>query len=107
MNDGDDKVAHLGVKFKKPPDESKMLSIVPSYEGCRKHKYVIDAEADKVTCSRCDKTFNPMSVLVDLAGQESQWMMNAKRYQDEMARLKKRTRTKCQSCGEMTRISKR
>lgn len=103
----DDKIIDIGVKFKKPHDEERMLSLVPSYERCIDHAYVIDAEANEVTCSKCDKKFNPMAVLADLARKESRWMMNAQRYRDEMERLSKRQRTKCFNCGEMTRISKR
>lgn len=104
MSDDDD-VTKLGVRFKNPINEEKMLSLVPYYKGCLDHAYVIDAEADIVTCSKCDKTFNPMSVLVDLCKKESRWMQNAERYTDEMKRLSERRRTKCQYCKKMTPIS--
>jgi len=103
----DDNITKIGIGFKKPVNEEKMLTLIPSYhKECREHAYIIDAEASKVTCSKCEKTFNPMSVLVDLARKESQWMMNGKRYTEEMKRLDERSRTKCKKCGEITKISR-
>jgi hypothetical protein len=40
-----------------------------------------------------------------LAGEETKWHESFKRYQAEMRRLSERSRTKCQHCGQMTRIS--
>lgn len=102
-----DNVTEIGVKFKKPiKGDERMLRLRGVPTGCFDHSYVIDAEADKVTCSKCEKSFNPMSVLVDLARKESRWMMNMQRYQKEMKRLSERQRTKCNKCGHMTRISR-
>ncbi len=103
----DDDATKIGIRFKNPASEEKMLSLVPYYKGCLQHNYVIDSEADIVTCSKCDKTFNPMSVLVDLSKQESLWMRNFERYADEMKRLSGRSRTKCHHCKKMTDISGR
>ena len=101
----DSKITGIGVGFKKPKPDEQMLSVVRK-RHCD-HAYIIDAEASVVTCSKCDLTFNPMSVLVDLVRVESKFMRNAERYRDEMKRLSERTRTKCDSCGKMTRISQR
>ena len=103
----DDDVKNIGIRFKDPVSEEKMLSLVPRFKGCLQHNYVIDSEADIVTCSKCPKTFNPMSVLVDLCKQESLWMRNFERYGDEMKRLSERRRTKCDHCKKMTDISGR
>lgn len=105
--DDTDNVTKLGVKFKTPDNEERMLSIVPHRSGCLEHTYIIDPETDTVECSKCEKKFNPMFVLEDLATKESRWMRNGARYQEEMKRLSERTRTKCDHCGEMTRVSKR
>ena len=48
-----------------------------------------------------------MFVLEQLMKQESQWMRTMATYQDQMKRLAERSRTKCQHCGEMTRVSSR
>lgn len=100
----DEKIDRLNVKFKRPLPDGKFLTLVPSYGGCLEHSYVIDPEMDKVTCSKCDKIFNPMAVLVDLARKESRWMQSGERYRDEMKRLDEKQRTKCQHCQKMTRI---
>ena len=65
-----DNIENIGVKFKNPICKAKMLTLVKS-KGCREHSYIIDEESDIVTCSKCDKTFNPMAVLVALARKES------------------------------------
>ena len=102
-----DNIENIGIKFKKPICEDKMLNLLPTPKGCLGHSYIIDEESNIVTCSKCNKTFNPMSVLVSLARKESRWQMNRERYKEEMERLSERSRTKCQHCGEMTRISKK
>jgi uncharacterized protein YeaO (DUF488 family) len=38
---------------------------------------------------------------------EHRWHELHARYQDEMQRLAERERTKCQHCGQLTRISRR
>ncbi len=38
---------------------------------------------------------------------ESQWMRTRAAHQDEMRRLRERSRTKCDHCGKITRISSR
>ena len=47
-----------------------------------------------------------MFVLESLMHQESRWMRTREAYQEEMKRLDERSRTKCQHCGQMTRISR-
>ena len=101
----DDNITKIGIKFKNPTDEEMMLKVVRSYTGCRDHAYIIDPELDTVSCGICEKTFNPMSVLEDLARRESKWTYNGERYREEMKRLGERSRTKCKHCGKMTRIS--
>ncbi|MFA7333371.1 MAG: hypothetical protein WC130_03660 [Kiritimatiellia bacterium] len=103
----DDKIIPLGVTFKKPDDGEKMLSLVTYSPGeCREHSYLIDPQADTVTCKNCPKVFNPMAVLVDLCRKESRWMNSYRQYHDEMKRLDQRQRTKCEHCDKMTRISR-
>lgn len=102
----DEKIIPLGVTFKHPRGEEKMLSLVPRGSGCLEHAYVIDPEASEVTCSICKKSFSPMAVLVDLARKESRWMQNGKAYREDMKRLSARERTKCEHCQKITRISR-
>ena len=102
-----DNIVNIGKPFKKKPSDIKrMLTEVPRFENkCREHAYLIDAESDVVTCQNCDKTFNPMAVLIKLCRKEGWFLANARRYEKEMQRLSERKRTKCKSCGNMTNIS--
>jgi ribosomal protein S27E len=114
-----DDVAKLPVKFKTPPTGERVLELVSRYgEECNhaffiangqiKHvTYIVDEAAAEVECSNCKTRLNPMWVLARLAGKESSYHELAQRYQDEMRRLSERSRTKCENCGHMTRVSNR
>lgn len=119
---GDDKIKPIPVKFKAPPAEDRpMLQVVETSwirEECNhayrwasgRHEeatYLIRDGETEVECGFCGTRLNPMFVLMRLAREETQWQRTRKAYQDEMARLNDRKRTKCESCGAMTRISRK
>jgi len=92
---------------KEPPDGSRML--VPVNPGKCRHLFVtfeVDRSAGVCRCKACGETVSAMFVLEQLMHQESQWLRTRAAYQDEMARLAERSRTKCCNCGQMTRISR-
>ena len=99
-----DNIKDIGVKFKRPAEEDRMLKAVRDYGGCVNHQYLIDEELSEVSCAKCDKKFNPMAVLVKLANREGTWKANQKRSQELMKKLEERTSTKCNHCGKMTKI---
>lgn len=104
MGDSDVKVViDLGVKFKKPFPED--LTLIVGYPKCYHGPFIVDSDNAEVTCGKCGEKLNPMVVLDRLARKESQYRATAERYQEEMKRLAERSRTKCQHCGKMTRIS--
>jgi hypothetical protein len=47
-----------------------------------------------------------MWVLTKLAHKETGYHETERRYHEEMKRLSERSRTKCEHCGQMTRISR-
>ena len=69
--------------------------------------FEVDDKAGKCKCLRCGGEVSPMFVLEQLMRQESTWMRTRAAYQDKMKRLDERSSTKCQHCGQMTRISRR
>jgi len=99
-----DNIESIGVKFKKPVKEDRMLRTISRGAGCLSHSYIIDEESNEVTCGKCDKTFNHMAVLVDLTRKEGTWVRNQARSIELMAKLAERSRTKCNNCGKMTKI---
>lgn len=118
----DDKVKRLNVRFKKPPEEdAPQLVVVDKFDGCNHMffyksgdgrpgrmqdvQYLVREGETEVECGNCGTKLDPMFVLQRLANKETQWRRNAEQYQDEMKRLHERTKTKCQHCGGMTRIS--
>lgn len=119
MAEDDDKVKRLPVRFKKPPaEDGLMLKVVgeSSSEGCN-HKwffvnnqivdvtYQVREGETEVECGNCGTRLDPMWVIVRLAREETQWQRTQQRYHEEMARIDCRSKTKCQHCGKMTRIS--
>ncbi|WP_293862386.1 hypothetical protein [uncultured Alsobacter sp.] len=120
-DEADDKVKRLPVRFRTPraDDNAPTLHIVETWDrsACN-HKYrfeggkmrdatyaIRDGETE-VECGLCGTRLDPMFVLRRLATDETQWRRSAERYADEMRRLSARSRTKCEHCGEMTRISR-
>lgn len=101
-------VLELPVKYSPRPDGSLML--VPPPVGACQHfngPFEVDEKSGDCKCLKCGERVTPIFVLKQLMRMESQWMRTRDAYQDEMKRLKERSRTKCQHCGQMTRISYR
>lgn len=73
---------------------------------CFHRRFTIDDKAQEVECRDCGEKLNPMYALTQLARQETKYHELHERYQDEMTRLAERSKTKCQHCDQMTRISK-
>lgn len=105
----EDGVTRLPVRFKNPGPADKTL-LWPHEVGkltCFHQRFVVDEKLSEVECADCKERLNPMWVLKYLAGKDNQFRESQERYQTEMARLKERSRTKCQHCGGITRISRR
>jgi hypothetical protein len=113
------KVTAIPVKFKDPPSgEGPTLKLVKYGDGCNHMwafrgsqklgaSYIIREGETEVECGLCGTRLNPMFVLSRLAGEETRWHQARANYQNEMKRLKDRSRTKCEHCDRMTRISRK
>jgi hypothetical protein len=106
-DDEDSKVTPLPVRFKKQDAEPRILLVEPSKCLHMRGPYKIDDSLAEVTCGECGDKLNPIWVLKRMAAKDSVFQQSARRYQDEMKRLEERSRTKCEYCGQMTRISRR
>lgn len=102
----DTNVLALPVKQREPVDAQAFLQPVP-YATCTHWRgpFEVDEDGGKCKCLACGGEVTPIFVLSQLMKMESQWMRTRAAYQEEMARLKARSRTKCEKCGHMTRIS--
>ena len=89
--------------------DNKDQCLIPAdrWGECRHDRSIVDERKTEVTCADCGEKLNPIWVLSQLANKESGWFRSRDRYQDEMKRLEERSRTRCQKCGYMTRISRR
>lgn len=116
----DDKVRRLGVRYKTPPSaDGPVLKVLHHEPGQCNHDYFfargelvnvvyqIRQGETEVECSNCGTKLDPMWVLQRLASNEHKWHHSRETYQEEMKRLSERSRTQCDHCGKMTRISRR
>lgn len=115
----DDKITKLPIGYKSQDPDQPMLKVVHGGVGKCDHKwtwkdghmrnvtYLIGEGETEVECSACGTRLDPMFVLRRLAHEETKWHERRQRYNDEMKRLDERSRTKCEHCNKMTRISRR
>jgi ribosomal protein S27E len=106
----DDNITKLPVTFRKPPEEGRVLFRpweVGKRGGCDHSSFVVDEKSSTVECATCGEKLNPMWVLQYLASEDRRFKENQKRAQEVMASMNARVRTKCEHCGQMTRIRHR
>lgn len=109
MNDDDHfaEVRKLPVRMRRDLGDERVLAPVMGVKCWHQHGFLIDERASEVTCAACGEKLSPMWVLAELMRKEHRWHALHERYQSELARLNERERTKCQHCGQITRISHR
>lgn len=100
-------IVQLPVKPREPVGDA-FLQPVP-YQSCNHWQgpFEVDVKGAKCKCLRCGTEVGAFFVLEQLMQQESRWNRTREAYLGEMKRLDERSRTKCQRCGEITRISSR
>lgn len=104
----DGKIVELNVRFKNTdPDRELVLPYEVGKRSCHHRSFIVDESKAEVECADCGEKVNPMWALTRLCTRESRWHQAHDRYQDEMKRINERSRTKCDHCGKMTRISRR
>lgn len=109
MSDDGDNIERLKVRFKKPGPVERTL-FRPHEVGrrtCSHENFVVDVTKETVECKDCAERLNPMWVLGRLASRDHRFYDAHLRYAEETKRLAERSRTKCDRCGHMTRISRR
>jgi hypothetical protein len=111
VND-DDTIARLPVRFRERlPDERTLMQLheVSGPPKCQHlfAQYLVDPAAAEVECGRCGEKLNPMWVLDQLAKNDRRMAESQAAAKAMRERLEERSRTKCQHCGGMTRISRR
>ncbi len=105
-------VVPLPVRFKRRDGEdAPSLRLIRRYgfrDECdhRNTTYIVCEGESQVECGRCGTKLEAIWVLTQFAHSEMRWYRSRERYQDEMKRLSARSRTKCEHCGRMTRISR-
>lgn len=115
----DDNIVHLKQKIdRNDAADAPILKVIDGFRSECNHKsiykdgrfvdvtYQIREGETEVECGNCETKLDPMWVLRQLANKESSWNRSRQRYNDEMKRLAERSRTKCDNCGKMTRISR-
>ena len=105
----DDSANVVSLPVRPRPALGDLMLVEPPRTACSHYpgRFIVDKDAGKCTCRDCGEEVSPMYVLERLMHHESLWNRNRDAHHDEMARLSKRVRTKCDHCGQMTRISRR
>lgn len=103
----EDSAEILRFPFKQIEDTKRVLTVVSPYGGkCRHVRFTIDERLALVECSDCGERLDPMYALTTLARQENRYHDLHERYADQMKRLGERSKTKCEHCQKLTRISR-
>lgn len=105
MSDDTGEVIYLQLK-RVDGDVKRVLTLTKNYGGCRHTRFTIDEKLAQVECRDCKQLLDPMYALRQLAHQETRFHDLHERYNDEMRRLGERSKTKCEHCRKMTRISR-
>lgn len=100
-------VVPSGIARRPTPDERPMLQPV-GHSACIHFStsFEIDVDGQKCKCLSCQAEVSPWFVLKRLMAEESRWRTARGAYLDQMKRLAERSRTKCDHCSQMTRISR-
>ena len=101
-------ITKLPVRNKR--ENAEGLSLVPPPPQKCQHldgPFEVDEKGGRCKCLDCGEDVSPIFVLVQLMKKESRWRRTRERYEDEMKRLAERSKTKCEHCGKITRISRR
>lgn len=103
-----DKPTRLPVAFKPSSNERVLLREheVPA-QTCSHLRCVVDPKLADVTCNDCGERINPIWLLTRMANDDRRYAESRSRHQQEAKRLAERSRTKCEHCNRMTRISRR
>lgn len=81
------------------------LSEAPvSMRDCAHKRIAVSELHSMVTCQDCGEKLNPISVLLRYAREESRLVMRIKENQAIVEKLQAKVRTKCEHCGQMTRV---
>ena len=90
-----------------PAVTSDPLQLSESPVGMRDcaHKRIAVSELHAtVSCQDCGEKLNPIGVLLRYAREESRLVMRIKENQAILEKLQSKVRTKCERCGQMTRV---
>lgn len=101
----DETIVNLPVKFRDNDIERVVTVVRAPYHACQHERFTVDDKLAQVVCRDCGVKLDPMQALVLIAHGETRYHELHARYQDEMKRLGERSKTKCQHCGKMTRVS--
>ncbi|WP_321820843.1 MULTISPECIES: hypothetical protein [unclassified Burkholderia] len=97
----------LPVKARRARSNRLFLDLVSPGKCWHQRQYLIDASLAEVVCGDCGQKLNPMWVLQQLMNKDHRIHELNETYEQQKKDLAERSRTKCEHCGKMTRISRR
>lgn len=96
-------IVDLKVKKRAPPKSGNHLEIVSDW-SCPHKRLEVDEKLAEVTCRDCKAKLNPIWALKSLCDAEHGMWERYRTMRAIAMELEKRTKTKCECCGKMTRI---
>lgn len=81
------------------------LSETPaSIQDCAHKRIEVSELQATVTCQDCGEKLNPVGLLLRYAREENRLVMRIQENQKILEKLQSKVRTKCEHCGQMTRV---
>ncbi|WP_051957935.1 hypothetical protein [Desulfobacter vibrioformis] len=73
--------------------------------GCKHMHILVHEDLAYCKCKDCGELLNPMAVLCRFARKESRYVYERIALNNQRKKLEAKKRTKCEHCGEMTRVN--
>lgn len=104
-------IPFAGVAKQKHPDppvvQSTPLELSEqrvAHDQCAHKRISVSELHAEVMCQDCGEKLNPVGVLLRYAKEESRLVMRIEENRKILAKLENKVRTKCEHCGQMTRV---
>lgn len=71
---------------------------------CRHNSIIVDESLEQVICKICNERLNPFFVIKEMMKNSELWKRQKAEANLAREQAEKKTRTKCQHCGKMTKV---
>lgn len=86
-------------------DESGVVIEFRRKSLCRHNRLQVDDTLEKIFCKDCKEQLNPFFAIKQLMSMSDVWKRQKAQADLSVEAAEKKTKTKCQHCGKMTKVS--